>query len=351
MMLLIYFRYPMLGTGKTIDYHLAGLIVLYVSTVVSLFSMAQYMRSFLSAALAEARARRDRGPRRCDWRRPRRPGARRRRRGAFWLSTPAADEAAIARDLVGAQPLVDRSRHDARRSRPGSSRPGARRAAAWCARGRGGRPASRSPSVGCRTSSAAAWSAWRRARLTIRCSSFTSTMRSGCATRPARRRSSRATTRRRRAARRAAVARARRPSRRGLGALGGGRSRRRRSSTGWGGSSTTCRRATPIRSTCRGGCGRRCDGRAIRRSLAAALRARRAGAARRVHRRRERAAPAGAGIDPGQLARAVSLALDRRRGRDAPDQGDPPARRRTPPPIAPPPPSSRPPPRIAPSTS
>jgi CDP-diacylglycerol--glycerol-3-phosphate 3-phosphatidyltransferase len=55
MMLLVYFRYPMLGTGKTIDYHLAGLIVLYVSTVVSLFSMAQYMRSFLSAALAEAR--------------------------------------------------------------------------------------------------------------------------------------------------------------------------------------------------------------------------------------------------------------------------------------------------------
>jgi CDP-diacylglycerol--glycerol-3-phosphate 3-phosphatidyltransferase len=56
MMLLIYFRYPMLGTGKMIDYHLAGLIVLYVSTAVSLFSMAQYMRSFLAAALAEARA-------------------------------------------------------------------------------------------------------------------------------------------------------------------------------------------------------------------------------------------------------------------------------------------------------
>lgn len=56
MMLLIYFRYPMLGTGRTIDYHLVGLIVLYVSTAVSLFSMAQYMRSFLSAALSEARA-------------------------------------------------------------------------------------------------------------------------------------------------------------------------------------------------------------------------------------------------------------------------------------------------------
>ena len=34
----------------------AGLIVLYVSTAVSLFSMAQYMRSFLKTALAEARA-------------------------------------------------------------------------------------------------------------------------------------------------------------------------------------------------------------------------------------------------------------------------------------------------------
>jgi len=55
-MLLIYFRYPMLGTDKTIDYHLAGLIVLYVSTAVSLFSGAQYMRHFLSAALSQPRA-------------------------------------------------------------------------------------------------------------------------------------------------------------------------------------------------------------------------------------------------------------------------------------------------------
>jgi len=55
MMLLIYFRYPALGTGKTVDYHLAGLIVLYISTVVSVVSMAQYMRDFLSAALAQPR--------------------------------------------------------------------------------------------------------------------------------------------------------------------------------------------------------------------------------------------------------------------------------------------------------
>jgi CDP-diacylglycerol--glycerol-3-phosphate 3-phosphatidyltransferase len=55
MMLLIHFRYPMLGTSKTVDYHLAGLVVLGVSTAVSLFSGAQYMRSFLAAALAQPR--------------------------------------------------------------------------------------------------------------------------------------------------------------------------------------------------------------------------------------------------------------------------------------------------------
>jgi CDP-diacylglycerol--glycerol-3-phosphate 3-phosphatidyltransferase len=56
MMLLIHFRYPALGTPWTVDYHRAGLIVLYVSTAVSLFSGIQYMRHVLSAALAEARA-------------------------------------------------------------------------------------------------------------------------------------------------------------------------------------------------------------------------------------------------------------------------------------------------------
>ena len=55
MMLLVHFRYPMLGTSKTVDYHLAGLVVLYVSTAVSLFSGAQYMRHFLAAALAQPR--------------------------------------------------------------------------------------------------------------------------------------------------------------------------------------------------------------------------------------------------------------------------------------------------------
>jgi CDP-diacylglycerol--glycerol-3-phosphate 3-phosphatidyltransferase len=56
MMLMIYFRYPVLGSGITVDYHRAGLIVLYVSMVVSVLSAAQYLRDFLSAALAQPRA-------------------------------------------------------------------------------------------------------------------------------------------------------------------------------------------------------------------------------------------------------------------------------------------------------
>jgi CDP-diacylglycerol--glycerol-3-phosphate 3-phosphatidyltransferase len=51
MMLLIYFRYPVLGTSIMLDYHRAGLIVLYISMGVSLFSGAQYLRDFFSAAL------------------------------------------------------------------------------------------------------------------------------------------------------------------------------------------------------------------------------------------------------------------------------------------------------------
>jgi len=56
MMLLIYFRYPVLGTGIVLDYERAGTYVLYISMVVSLFSGAQYMRHFLSAALRQPRA-------------------------------------------------------------------------------------------------------------------------------------------------------------------------------------------------------------------------------------------------------------------------------------------------------
>ncbi len=55
-MLLVHFRYPILGAeavvGESIfvDYHRAGLIVLYLSMVVSVASGAQYVKSFFSAA-------------------------------------------------------------------------------------------------------------------------------------------------------------------------------------------------------------------------------------------------------------------------------------------------------------
>jgi CDP-diacylglycerol--glycerol-3-phosphate 3-phosphatidyltransferase len=55
MMLLIYFRYPVLGTSITLDYFRVGTWVLYISMVVSLFSGAQYMRDFLSVALQKPR--------------------------------------------------------------------------------------------------------------------------------------------------------------------------------------------------------------------------------------------------------------------------------------------------------
>jgi CDP-diacylglycerol--glycerol-3-phosphate 3-phosphatidyltransferase len=55
MMLLIYFRYPVLGTSIMLDYYRAGTYVLYISVAVSLFSGAQYMRHFLVAALRQPR--------------------------------------------------------------------------------------------------------------------------------------------------------------------------------------------------------------------------------------------------------------------------------------------------------
>jgi CDP-diacylglycerol---glycerol-3-phosphate 3-phosphatidyltransferase len=57
MMLLIHFRYPVLGTTaiEPIDYHHVGLIVLYLSMVLSLISGAQYLRDFFSAVLRQPR--------------------------------------------------------------------------------------------------------------------------------------------------------------------------------------------------------------------------------------------------------------------------------------------------------
>ena len=56
MMLLIYFRYPVLGTNMMLDYYWVGTIILYISLAVSLFSGVQYLRHFLSAALRQSRA-------------------------------------------------------------------------------------------------------------------------------------------------------------------------------------------------------------------------------------------------------------------------------------------------------
>jgi CDP-diacylglycerol--glycerol-3-phosphate 3-phosphatidyltransferase len=56
MMLLIYFRYPVLGTGINLDYHRAGMIVLYLSMVISLLSACQYLRDFFAAAFRQPRS-------------------------------------------------------------------------------------------------------------------------------------------------------------------------------------------------------------------------------------------------------------------------------------------------------
>jgi hypothetical protein len=56
MMLLIHFRYPMMGAevllGRTVsvDYHNVGSIMLLLSMVMSLVSGAEYMWKFFSAA-------------------------------------------------------------------------------------------------------------------------------------------------------------------------------------------------------------------------------------------------------------------------------------------------------------
>jgi len=55
MMLLVHFRYPALGTSIMIDYHFDGLVLLYISTGVSLFSGGQYLRHFFHAVLRQPR--------------------------------------------------------------------------------------------------------------------------------------------------------------------------------------------------------------------------------------------------------------------------------------------------------
>src|SRR5256714_9109367 len=53
MMLLIYFQYSPLGTSIPVDYHRVGVKILYLSMIASVFSGAQYLRNFFSAALRQ----------------------------------------------------------------------------------------------------------------------------------------------------------------------------------------------------------------------------------------------------------------------------------------------------------
>jgi CDP-diacylglycerol--glycerol-3-phosphate 3-phosphatidyltransferase len=58
MMLLIHFRYPVLGLESlfgSVDYHNVGRIMLYLSMVVSLISGAEYMQKFFSAVWQSSR--------------------------------------------------------------------------------------------------------------------------------------------------------------------------------------------------------------------------------------------------------------------------------------------------------
>ncbi len=47
MMLIIHFRYPALGVGVPIDYHRAGMVVLYISLGLSITSGFDYLRRFV----------------------------------------------------------------------------------------------------------------------------------------------------------------------------------------------------------------------------------------------------------------------------------------------------------------
>jgi CDP-diacylglycerol--glycerol-3-phosphate 3-phosphatidyltransferase len=47
-MLLIHFRYPVLGMEVSVDYHAAGMVTLYVSLAMSLLSGAEYLRNFIA---------------------------------------------------------------------------------------------------------------------------------------------------------------------------------------------------------------------------------------------------------------------------------------------------------------
>ena len=53
MFLLVHFRYPVLGLNVNIDYHVAGMGVLYVSLVMSVVSGIDYVRKFIAVLARE----------------------------------------------------------------------------------------------------------------------------------------------------------------------------------------------------------------------------------------------------------------------------------------------------------
>jgi CDP-diacylglycerol--glycerol-3-phosphate 3-phosphatidyltransferase len=59
-MLLIHFRYPMLGTGISVDYHQTGFYILFLSAAVSIFSAIEYVRAFAKAVGAGGNLQSDR---------------------------------------------------------------------------------------------------------------------------------------------------------------------------------------------------------------------------------------------------------------------------------------------------
>lgn len=53
MFLLVHFRYPVLGMDISIDYHVAGMGVLYVSLVMSVMSGVDYVRKFVAVLIRD----------------------------------------------------------------------------------------------------------------------------------------------------------------------------------------------------------------------------------------------------------------------------------------------------------
>ena len=354
-MLLIYFRYPMLGTGRTIDYHRGG-----ADRSLRLHGGVAVLDGAVHAQLPEGGAGRGARVGVLAVPAPRLTPAEAARRaaaapGAFWLSAPAADESRIGRDLVGARPTAT-----VRGTTPGDlarlEQAWAEARAAWG--GDGEAPAGVPVAVG--------WLSYELGRRLVGLAPrevdhplfefhFNDAVwvrdETGAATIHAR--DSDAAGRLADLLSRPSPAQS--PAEPSDGASGPGRARGRPPASDVPGR----RRANP-RLPAGGGClsgepvataarhlhgGRSdvpCGGAACRR----------AGAARRVHRRRRRGRfGGGRRHHPRQLARAISLALDGRRGRDAPDQGDPPPRRRRGRRSRCGRPSSPPPPRTAPSTS